>query len=142
MGTNAREVGDYSLAVSAELRAAIAHKGYSVRAFASAFNIPMTTLHRTLRGERVVDVEDLAQICGALNLDPSAVLERAEAELARTLDGALPVIADSRYANRGTQESGLRVVPRPDNEPHDQPETLRYAAHRDNLGETPTDDGA
>ena len=99
MGTNAREVGDFSIAVSAELRGAIAKAGYSVRAFAKASRLPLTTLHKTLRAERVVDVEDLAQICDALRIEPSDILERAERELGRRT--AMRVVADSRYTNGG-----------------------------------------
>lgn len=104
MGTNARELGDFSYAVAAELRAAIAHAGYSRRAFATRANLPITTLHKTLRGERVADVEDLAQICDYLEgVTPAAILHRAEDALAKKgkLTLGSRVVADSRYSNRG-----------------------------------------
>lgn len=107
MGTNARDVGDFSHAVSAELRAAIARANYTVRAFAREHALPLSTLHKTLRAERVVDVEDLAQICQALGIDPSDIVERAEIELARRGGGI--VISDARFNNRGVEEPGSGI---------------------------------
>ena len=103
MGTNARVIGDFGLAVAAELRAAIAHAGLSRRAFAQKAHFPLTTLHKTLRGERVIDVEELAQLCDYLDVEPSGILSRAEQSLstrgARTLGSR--VVPDANYANRG-----------------------------------------
>lgn len=77
MGTNARDIGPVSEAVSAELRALLARHKMSVRAFAQAQNLPLTTLHKTLNAQRVVDVEDLYAICDPLGADPAGILEAA-----------------------------------------------------------------
>lgn len=106
MGTNAREIGDFSVAVSAELRAAIARANYSVRAFSRASHFPLTTLHKTLRAERVVDVEDIAQICDFLDIEPSDLLGAAEQSLRKAgkWKAGERVVPDSRYNNRGEDD--------------------------------------
>ena len=90
-GSNARAIGPMSLATSAELRAEIARKGYSVQQFARISGLPVSTLHKTLKGHRVVDVEDVFSICEALGVDPGALIDMA-AENARSAldDGMLP----------------------------------------------------
>ncbi|MDR6867641.1 DNA-binding Xre family transcriptional regulator [Microbacterium resistens] len=81
MGTNAREIGELSKAVSAELRAHLARRKISVRAFAASTRLPLTTLHKTLNAQRVVDVEDLYSICGPLGVEPGDVLDAAVAAI-------------------------------------------------------------
>lgn len=77
MGTNARDIGPVSEAVSEELRALLARHKMSVRAFAQTHNLPLTTLHKTLNAQRVVDVEDLYSICEPLGADPAEILDAA-----------------------------------------------------------------
>ncbi|MFA5606611.1 MAG: helix-turn-helix transcriptional regulator [Leucobacter sp.] len=72
-----------SLAVSAELRAELARQGYNVQSFARHSNLPASTLHKTLKGQRVVDVEDLFNICDALGIDPGPIVDRASQEALR-----------------------------------------------------------
>lgn len=81
MGTNARDIGDFSRAVSAELRAHLARKKISVRAFALSTGLPLTTLHKTLNAQRVVDVEDLFAICVPLGIQPGDIIDGAMDEL-------------------------------------------------------------
>lgn len=78
MGTNARLIGPLSRAVSAELRAELARQSYSVRGFSKMHGVPLTRLHKTLRGERVVDVEDLYSLSELLGIEPVDVLRRAQ----------------------------------------------------------------
>ncbi len=76
-GTNSRFIGPLSLAVSGELRAELARKGLNVHQFALKSGLPLSTLHKTLKGQRVVDVEDLGSICSALDVSPARVLATA-----------------------------------------------------------------
>ncbi|MCU1438878.1 MAG: hypothetical protein JWP66_1965 [Naasia sp.] len=41
--------------------------------------VPLSTLHKTLKGQRVVDVEDLYNICFGLGIDPTTIIEAATA---------------------------------------------------------------
>lgn len=72
-----------SLAVSAELRAALARRGYNVQQFADHSKMPLSTLHKTLKGHRVVDVEDVFAICEALGIHPGTLIDDA-ADAARS----------------------------------------------------------
>ncbi|MFD5599218.1 helix-turn-helix domain-containing protein [Leucobacter sp. NPDC058333] len=90
-----------SLAVSAELRAELARKGFNVQSFARHSNLPVSTLHKTLKGLRVVDVEDLFAICEALDLDPGALVDRAAMEARRRW--ANGVLVDFEDENVGGQ---------------------------------------
>ncbi|MDE2100823.1 MAG: hypothetical protein KGL39_26490 [Patescibacteria group bacterium] len=56
-----------------------------MRAFSAAFGLPLTTLHKTLRAERVVDVEDLYSICEPLGIDAADVVAAAERAMLRPL---------------------------------------------------------
>lgn len=108
-GSNARTIGPMSLAVSAELRAELARQGYSVQSFARHSNLPVSTLHKTLKGQRVVDVEDLFSICEALMVQPGTIVDRASREaLSRIAHGVLWQQGDS-----GTDEPSA-TIHRPD----------------------------
>lgn len=82
--TNGRTIGKMSLAVSAEMRAELARKGYTVQAFSRISKLPLSTLHKTLKGQRVVDVEDLISICFHLEIEPGEILSRAEKAITKT----------------------------------------------------------
>lgn len=73
-----------SNAVAAELRALLARHRMSVRAFAAATGLPLSTLHKTLKAERAIDVEDLYEICVALDAEPAEVVAAATRAVERT----------------------------------------------------------
>ena len=84
MGTNARTPETVSRAVSEELRVLRARHGdgkESVRDLAQRCGVPYSTLHKTLAGERMVDVEELHKIAVALGTTGSAVLLLVESRL-------------------------------------------------------------
>ena len=78
MGTNAREVGTFGLAIAAELRAAIARSGLSQRKFSEKSGIPIATLNKTLKGNRVADAEDMYAITEALDIDLAQLILDAQ----------------------------------------------------------------
>jgi transcriptional regulator with XRE-family HTH domain len=77
-GRNQRYLGPISMAVSAELRAALARKGWNVQRFAAISGLPLSTLHKTFKGQRVVDVEDVFAICEFLDADPADIIHAAD----------------------------------------------------------------
>lgn len=84
MGTNARVPEAISRAVSEELRVIRARRAKeSVREFAERCGMPYSTLHKTLAGERMIDVEELHKIARALGTTASAVMATVEAGLGR-----------------------------------------------------------
>ena len=84
MGTNARIPDAVSQAVSEELRVIRARREReSVRELAARCDVPYSTLHKTLAGERMVDVEELHKIATALGTTASAVMATVEARLGR-----------------------------------------------------------
>mgnify|MGYP001118261691 CR=1 FL=1 len=102
-GSNARLIGPMSLAVSAELRAELARQGFNVQSFARHSNLPVSTLHKTLKGKRVVDVEDLFAICDALGVEPGPVVDRASSEALRQYaHGILPGSEDAEENDGAT----------------------------------------
>ncbi|MDM4761930.1 helix-turn-helix transcriptional regulator [Galbitalea sp. SE-J8] len=119
MGTNGREVRAMSEAVSAELRSQLARHRWTVRRFAAAHNLPLSTLHKTLNAGRVVDVEDLYSICVALGIEPADVIEAASREVERSLASNVtpfhkdrsPEVSDAEYydAVAKSEESTIEV---------------------------------
>ncbi len=84
MGTNARVPGVVSKAVSEELRVIRARlPGESLRELADRCGVPYSTLHKSLAGDRMVDVEELHRIGEALHTTASAVLLEVEKRLGR-----------------------------------------------------------
>ncbi len=84
MGTNARTPETVSRAVSEELRVLRARHGSgkeSVRDLADRCGVPYSTLHKTLAGDRMVDVEELHKIALALDTTGSAILQAVESRL-------------------------------------------------------------
>jgi transcriptional regulator with XRE-family HTH domain len=82
MGTNSRTPETVSRAVSEELRVLRARHGKeSVRDFAVRCGVPYSTLHKTLAGDRMVDVEELHKIAVALGTTASAILTAVESRL-------------------------------------------------------------
>lgn len=82
MGTNARIPEAVSQAVSEELRVIRARREKeSVRDLAARCGVPYSTLHKTLAGERMVDVEELRKIATALGTTASAVMATVESRL-------------------------------------------------------------
>lgn len=80
MGTNARTPEAVSKAVSEELRVLRARLPQeTVRALAERCGVPYSTLHKTLAGDRMVDVEELHKIAQALGTTASAIMVEVEA---------------------------------------------------------------
>ena len=78
-------------AVPAVLRAQIAYRNASQSSLARETGIPQSTISRILSGQRVVDLEQLVQICRALGISVGAVMDQAE-RAAQSPEGYAPVI--------------------------------------------------
>lgn len=86
MGTNARGIDHFGLAVAAELRAAIARADLTQREVSEGSGVPLATLNKTLKGNRVADVDDLYAIAAFLRISPAAILTQADHALAAYSD--------------------------------------------------------
>lgn len=75
MAQNARRTdSDFLQRVAAELRAETARKGWSMRDLARVSRVPYPTVQRSLAGHRMIDVAELAMMCGALEVSPAQLL--------------------------------------------------------------------
>jgi DNA-binding Xre family transcriptional regulator len=74
MGTNERRRGALLLAVASELRAETARRRMSKHVLAERSGVPYATVQKSLTGNRMIDVEELAKICRALDVSPSVLL--------------------------------------------------------------------
>jgi len=82
MGTNARVPETVSKAVSEELRVIRARlPKESLRDLAERCKVPYSTLHKTLAGDRMIDVEELDKVARGLRTTGSAVLAEVERKL-------------------------------------------------------------
>lgn len=80
-GSNARP-GPLTFAIAAILRTAFLEQLTTQAKFGARLNIPQTTISDYLRGERVIDVETLARLCEALDLDMGEVVVFAQRSVA------------------------------------------------------------
>ncbi|MCC3276407.1 helix-turn-helix domain-containing protein [Arthrobacter sp. zg-Y20] len=94
-------------AVPAVLRAQIAYRNASQSSLSRETGIPQSTISRILSGQRVVDLEQLVQICRALGVSVGAVMDQAE-RAAQTPDDYAPVIP----LRRETSEDVSSIVGR------------------------------
>lgn len=103
---NAREVGPLVLAVAAELRAEQGRQNLGLRELAVKAGVPHSTLSKSLNGLRMIDVEELAKVCRALEVEPAVIWARAAAALAPvgglSDDALLDVVSETR-SRRGSQ---------------------------------------
>lgn len=132
-GANARYIGPMSKAVSAELRAALARAGKSATQLSKDANLSKSTLHKTLKGDRVVDVEDLYEICWALGIEPHEIIEAATEVANRNQDDGL--LAHERFdispeeMAAAESDASANIVDFP------QRDARPYAAHGPDIGE-------
>lgn len=72
-----------SRAVAAELRMVMAGRDEPImqKDISAASGVPQSTLSRLLRGDKVIDIEQLVSVCQALGIDAGAVLDRAAARV-------------------------------------------------------------
>ncbi|WP_375425961.1 helix-turn-helix domain-containing protein [uncultured Friedmanniella sp.] len=66
-----------STAVAAEVRSEIARRGIRPAAFADQLGVPVHWLRNRLNGLVQINLDDLAKIAEGLDVDPTALLERA-----------------------------------------------------------------
>ena len=81
MGTNNREVKEWSLAVAAQVRAERAASGMTQAEVYASAEMTRSTYLRIESGARVPDIEDLAMIAPVFGLTIQTLLERAESRL-------------------------------------------------------------
>lgn len=113
MGTNSRELGPLSQAVSAELRAEASRRNIGVRELGERSRLPYSTVSKSLRGARVIDVEELGRLCHGLNIEPAEILRNAEIAIRRhgaTYFDTLAAADAADLARWGLKPS-LTVVP-------------------------------
>lgn len=78
MGTNARVAGTVVAALAEELRVELTRQDLTVRKLAEVSGVPYTTVQRSLKGARSIDVEELQKMCDALGVRSSELFRRAE----------------------------------------------------------------
>lgn len=83
MGTNSRELGALSQAVSAELRAEASRRNIGVRELGERSRLPYSTVSKTLRGQRVIDVEELGRLAHGIGIEPAEIVRNAEIAIRR-----------------------------------------------------------
>jgi transcriptional regulator with XRE-family HTH domain len=66
-----------NMAVAAEIRAERAAQGLTLEELSNASEIPVRTLIRLTKGERNINVNQLAKIGNALDVDPTELVRRA-----------------------------------------------------------------
>lgn len=81
MGTNSRQVGAWSDALAAQIRAERAASGMTQAELIARAGMSRSTYLRIEAGTRVPDVTDLARIAFALGLPLSTLIRRAEDRL-------------------------------------------------------------
>lgn len=74
--TTTQPLGVY---IAAELRAEMSRQGKTVSGIALALGVNRKTLGDTFRGKRAITANELEQIADALDLNPTAVVQSAEA---------------------------------------------------------------
>ncbi|QIK64107.1 helix-turn-helix transcriptional regulator [Leucobacter viscericola] len=131
-GRNARNIGPMSLAIAAELRAAIARAGYNVKMLSDETRLPLSTLHKTLKGQRAIDVEDVLVICDHLGLEPGDIMNAA-AQYARqnTTGGPSAALTEAVERNLGNVTVGQFGQNDPRRESVED-DMLAVASERDN----------
>jgi|GEM_PF-2233870 len=126
MATNARNVGYMSQAVGAEMRAELARQRKSARSFAKEHRLPLSTLHKNLRGERAIDVEDIDAFCTAAGIQASELIARAENVLRNV---PLAPVTQLRAVAPGQAADGEAA-----SKPADPVSLADYAAHDADTG--------
>lgn len=114
MGTNSRELGPMSQAVSAELRAEAGRRNLGVRELAARSRLPYSTVSKTLRAQRVVDVEELARLAHGMDVEPAEIVRNAEIAIRRhgaAYFEALAAADAADLARWGLKPRRLSVVP-------------------------------
>ncbi|QKS20955.1 helix-turn-helix transcriptional regulator [Curtobacterium sp. Csp1] len=114
MGTNSRELGPMSQAVSAELRAEAGRRNIGVRELAARSRLPYSTVSKTLRAQRVVDVEELARLAHGMDIEPAEIVRNAEIAIRRhgaAYFEALAAADAADLARWGLKPRRLSVVP-------------------------------
>lgn len=108
MGTNARELGQFVKAVAQELRIEAARQQMPLRELARLSDVPYPTTRKSVSGDRVIDVEELAKFAGALGLTGGEVLARAES-LVQLWDEHAAVDARHNEAQRQIEEEAIEL---------------------------------
>lgn len=80
---NARPIGVMTQAVATEMRMVMAEHKVSAAKLASQTNLAKSTLHKTLRAERAIDVEDVHNFCDFFDLNPAELIARAAQRVTR-----------------------------------------------------------
>lgn len=81
MATNARQAGQFTAHIAAEIRGLRAKRGMTQAALAASSEIARSTLTKIEKGDYAIDVEQLGKIARALGVDLGQIIEAAEAEM-------------------------------------------------------------
>ncbi|MFI6215683.1 helix-turn-helix domain-containing protein [Nocardia brasiliensis] len=79
MATNARETGWLTEAVAAEIRALLGYRKMKQIDLSRATGIHKATLSAMLRAQAAIDIEQLAAMADALDVDPGEIMRKARA---------------------------------------------------------------
>jgi transcriptional regulator with XRE-family HTH domain len=66
-----------AVAVVDEVRHRMTDRGLSARAIARAADLPPTSVHRALNGERVLSIDELDAVAAVLGVKPETLLRQA-----------------------------------------------------------------
>lgn len=78
MGTNARSADAATAALAAAIRAEMGRKRVMGSQLARESGVPISTLRKTLKGERAIDYEELSKIAAALRVRASTLVAESE----------------------------------------------------------------
>lgn len=95
-------ITDLIEAIHEELRAFIARRNYSQRQLESLSGVSQGVISKSIfRNESVLNLSQFEQICEALGVSPSAVLEAAERAVLAQQEQAEPQRPSGRYNSAG-----------------------------------------
>ncbi|MFJ1461775.1 helix-turn-helix domain-containing protein [Nocardia sp. N2S4-5] len=77
MATNAREPGPLTQAVAEEIRVQLGRRKWKQADLVKATGMPKATISSLVNGNSAIDVEQLASIGEALNIDPGEIVRNA-----------------------------------------------------------------
>lgn len=113
MATNARPIGEVTLALAAELRARRSRKRITQPAFVELAQIPLSTLSQLENGRAAFDAEQIARIATAFGTTPGAFVDEAianaEAQPADAREVGPLVRSRGSVTGRSTDEEHAKI---------------------------------
>lgn len=77
MATNARPIGEFTLAIAAEIRSQRSRRKIAQPRFVELAEIPLSTLSALENGRAAIDAEQIARIAAAFNMAPDEFIASA-----------------------------------------------------------------